>query len=117
MSGAADNLTVLQGDCLANPILEKLCQSFYEEEKWQRLLLLQADGDGDSDWVSSVTVVMVAFAATAVSTSTYIGDPVHSEPTYSTTMPSRSGDLEISFRGHSRVKGLQEPTAISTPTS
>lgn len=62
------DLTDPQGDLLANPILEKLCQSFYEEEKWQRSLLLQVDGD--DEWVSSVTVVMVAFAATAVSTPT-----------------------------------------------
>jgi hypothetical protein len=34
------NLMGPQGDLLANPIFESLCQSLYEEEKWQRLLLL-----------------------------------------------------------------------------
>ena len=59
-------LTIRQGDLLANPILEQLCKSFYEEEKWQRSLLLHIDGD--NEWASSVTITMVAFAATAVST-------------------------------------------------
>ncbi|KAF9777993.1 hypothetical protein BJ322DRAFT_1214923 [Thelephora terrestris] len=51
------------GDLLAHPILEKLCKSFYKEDKWQRSLLY--DANSDSEWLSSVTVTMVAFAATA----------------------------------------------------
>ena len=73
-------LTYSQGDLLANPILEKLCQSFYEEEKWQRSLMLQVDGE--NEWMNSVTVVMVAFAATAVRTApTQVRDLTLSQPT------------------------------------
>jgi hypothetical protein len=64
------SLTIQQGELLANPILEQLCKSFYEEEKWQRSLTLHIDGD--SEWASSVTLTMVAFAATAVSNSAYL---------------------------------------------
>jgi hypothetical protein len=56
---------VSQGDLLANPILEKLCQSFYEEDKWQRALATHINGD--DEWINSVTVTMAAFAATSVS--------------------------------------------------
>ncbi|KAF9783130.1 hypothetical protein BJ322DRAFT_1110024 [Thelephora terrestris] len=58
-----NNPPTAAGDPLANPILKKLCQSFYEEEKWQRSLELQVNGD--NEWMSTVTVVMVAFASTA----------------------------------------------------
>ena len=61
------DLTIQQGDLLASPILERLCKSFYEEEKWQRSLMLHMN-EG-SEWISSVPIQMVAFAATAVSTS------------------------------------------------
>ena len=54
----------LQGDLLANPILEALCRSFYEEEKWQRALMVHINGD--DEWASSVTVTMVSLAATSV---------------------------------------------------
>jgi hypothetical protein len=60
------HLILRQGDLLANPILESLCKSFYEEEKWQRSLLLHTDGE-DNEWMSSVPITMVALAATAVS--------------------------------------------------
>ena len=56
---------VLQGDLLANPILEQLCQSFYEEDKWQRALLTHLNGD--DEWTTTVTITMAAFAATSVS--------------------------------------------------
>ena len=59
-------LTVWQGDLLANSILEAICKSFYEEEKWQRSLLLHTD-DESNEWMSSVTTTMAALAATAVS--------------------------------------------------
>jgi len=95
---ATRNLTNSQGDLLANPILEKLCQSFYEEEKWQRSLILEVDGD--NEWTSSVTVVMVAFAATAVSIFTLVRDPTCSKLTRSTATPSKSGNLVISFEGN-----------------
>jgi len=55
----------LQGDLLANPILENLCQSFYEEEKWQRSLMLNTGED--NEWTTTVTFTMVVFAATSVS--------------------------------------------------
>ncbi|KAF9791320.1 hypothetical protein BJ322DRAFT_1104984 [Thelephora terrestris] len=55
---------ILQGDLFAHPILEKLCRSFYEEEKWKQALK-QSNPSEDSEWLASVTVVMVAFAATA----------------------------------------------------
>ncbi|KAF9781496.1 hypothetical protein BJ322DRAFT_1022910 [Thelephora terrestris] len=58
-----NNPPTAAGDHLANPILKKLCQSFYEEEKWQRSLELQVNRD--NEWMSTVTVVMVAFASTA----------------------------------------------------
>ena len=57
---------IQQGDLLANPILEALCKSFYEEEKWQRSLLLHTD-EADDEWMTSVPITMVALAATAVS--------------------------------------------------
>lgn len=100
------DLTTLQGDLLAHPILEKLCQSFYEEEKWQRSLMLQLNGD--SEWMSSVTVVMVAFAAMAVSTPTWVGDLARSKLTRSITMPLKSGGLVTLFRSHSKWKGSWE---------
>ena len=60
------NLMVLQGDPLANPILEALCRSFYEEEKWQRALMIHTGRD--NEWISSVMVTMASLAATSVST-------------------------------------------------
>lgn len=60
------DLIIWQGDLLASPILEALCKSFYEEEKWQRSLLLHMNSD--NEWMSSVPIKMVALAATAVST-------------------------------------------------
>jgi len=51
------------GDPLANLILEKLCKSFYEEKKWKRALMYHVNGD--NGWISSVTLTMVTFAATA----------------------------------------------------
>ena len=59
---------IQQGDLLANPILEALCKSFYQEEKWQRSLLLHTD-EADDKWMTSVPITMVALAATAVSNS------------------------------------------------
>ena len=59
---------IQQGDLLANPILEALCKSLYEEEKWQRSLLLHTD-EADDEWMTSVPIMMVALAATAVSNS------------------------------------------------
>ena len=85
------NLIILQGDPLANPILAKLCQSFYEEEKWQQSLMLQVDGD--NEWVSSVPLVMVALAATAVSSRTRVGDMLCSRSTHSIPTCSMSGNL------------------------
>lgn len=55
-----------QGVLLANPILEALCQSFYEEEKWQRALMVNINGD--DEWISSLTITMVSLAATSVRT-------------------------------------------------
>lgn len=60
------DLTVLQGELLASPILEALCRSFYEERKWQRALMVHINGD--DEWIASVTVTMVSFAATSVRT-------------------------------------------------
>jgi hypothetical protein len=57
--------TVLQGEALANPALAILCQSFYQEEKWQRALAIHLNGDMN-EWVTSVTVTMVSLAATSV---------------------------------------------------
>ena len=50
---------------MANPILKILCRSFYEEGKWQEALLVNVNAN--DEWISSVTVTMVAFAATSVS--------------------------------------------------
>lgn len=61
-----DHLILSQGDFLAHPILETLCKSFYEEDKWKRSLLLHTD-DTDNEWMSSVPTIMIALAATAVS--------------------------------------------------
>jgi hypothetical protein len=55
----------LQGDLLANSILKKLCQSFYEEDKWQRSLMLNTGKD--DEWTTTVTFTMVTLAATSVS--------------------------------------------------
>ena len=60
------DLTVLQGELLASPILEALCRSFYEERKWQKALMVHINGD--DEWIASVTVTMVSFAATSVRT-------------------------------------------------
>ena len=59
---------IQQGDLLANPILEALCKSFYEEETWQRSLLLHTD-EADDEWMTSVPITMVALAAMAISNS------------------------------------------------
>lgn len=64
------SLTIQQGDLLASPILETLCKSFYEEEKWQRSLMVDAEADGE--WICSVPDTMVALAATAVSTLSFV---------------------------------------------
>ena len=42
-----------------------LRKSFYEEEKWQRSLMLHIDAE--NEWVYSVPVTMVTFTATAIS--------------------------------------------------
>jgi hypothetical protein len=55
----------LQGTLFASPILKTLCDSFYEEDKWQKALSHEADCN--SEWVTSVTATMVSLAATAVS--------------------------------------------------
>ena len=65
------DLTVPQGELLANPILQQLCLSFYEEEKWQRALMVHLTTD--DEWTTTVTTTMVALAATTVSTS-WVGD-------------------------------------------
>ena len=54
-----------QGTFFASPVLEKLCKSFYEEDKWQRSLEYLIDEN--EEWSYSVTPKMVSFAATAVS--------------------------------------------------
>ena len=59
---------IQQGNLLANLILEALCKSFYEEEKWQRLLLLHTD-EVDDEWITSVPITMVTLATTAISNS------------------------------------------------
>jgi len=56
---------ILQGDLLANGIFEKLCQSFYEEDKWRRSLMVNIGGN--DEWTTTVTFTMAAFAATSVS--------------------------------------------------
>jgi hypothetical protein len=67
----AYNLTVPQGKLLTNPILEQLCLSFYEEEKWQWVLMVHFRTD--NEWTTTVTTTMVAFATTTMSTS-WVGD-------------------------------------------
>lgn len=64
-----------QGTLFANPILEKLCKSFYEEEKWQRSLEYLI-GENQK-WAASVTPLMVSFAAAAVSIPFSHGNNVH----------------------------------------
>ena len=49
--------------------------------------------DGDNKWVSSVPLVMVALAATAVSSRTQVGDMSGSKSTHSIPTRSTSGNL------------------------
>ncbi|KAF9789591.1 hypothetical protein BJ322DRAFT_1105454 [Thelephora terrestris] len=58
-----NNPPTTDGDLFASPILERLCKSFYEEDRWQRSLRCHAKGD--NEWKASVTVTMISLAATA----------------------------------------------------
>ena len=96
------DLITSQGDLLANPIFEKLCQNFYEEEKWQRALMVNIGGD--NEWTTSVTVTMATFAATGVCQTAQC--PTRSNPARSTTTPSKSGDQGILPRSYLKQTSL-----------
>lgn len=105
----------LKGEFLASPILKKLCQSFYKEEKWQRSLTLQANAD--NEWAFSVPLMMVALAAIAMCTLSCAGFGMHPNPSYSIAMHLRNGKVVTRFQSHSKQTNFRKYTTRSMTTS
>lgn len=105
---------VSQGEPLTNPTFDALCQSFYEDEKWQRALAISPEGD--TEWVDSVTITMVSLAATSVRT---LPKPILSLSNLitSTTMRLKNGKPVNTFRKLSKLRSLPERIYRSTNTS
>jgi hypothetical protein len=114
LTDIACHLRVSLGNLLAHPILESLCQSFYKQEKWQWLLMLQVNGD--NEWMSTVPLRIIALAATAVSLLLNFKVQLTNGFTFSIAMLLKSGGLAISSRKHLKWGGLSRPTTTLIST-